>query len=154
MLKRNFLFPSIFIIFGLTLDPTQSIAQEHQVVLHIHTTGGLCRYGECYGELLIYDDGTGFHSDGVKKKKPFSINSQELSELLTLIKETNFEDIRKTEFTGTCPTAYDGIQVTYSFFTSHGEEVLDSCKHVFDEQSPLIKVLQRIQAKAYNSDNK
>ena len=154
MFQRFFLICTVLIVFGVTSPQAQAIAQDQlKVVLRINTIGGLCLYGACHSELLIYDDGKGFLREGPKEKL-FTIDSKELIELLTLIKKTDFEDLRKNKFAGMCPTAYDLDEFTYSFLTPHGEEILDSCKNTLDEQSPLFKAIRRIQTKAHNYDGK
>ena len=138
-------------LLGATSLQAQNITQDQsKIILRISTTGGLCPYAQCHSELLVYDDGTGTFKEGSQEKQ-FTINSKELNELLTLIEQANFEDLRKIEFTNDCPTAYDSKQFIYSFLTKHGEEILDSCKNVLNEETPLLKSTQEIQSKAYNS---
>lgn len=140
------------VVFSVITSQAQSVAQDQKkVVLRINSEGGLCPYGGCYSEVLLYNDGTGLFSKGPTEEKPFVIDSKELNELLTFIKGTNFEAIRKSKFIGECSTAYDGTKFIYTFSTSQGEIILDSCENVIDEQSPLFKVIQRILEKAYNS---
>lgn len=154
MFQRFVLICTVLMVFGVTAPPAQGIGQDqHKVVLRIHATGGLCPYGACHSELFIYDNGAGLLREG-PEEKPFTITPEELIELVTLIKTTDFDDLRKDKFTGMCPTAYDGAAFTYSFSTPHGEEILGSCEHVIDAQRPLFKVIQRIQTTAYHSDGK
>lgn len=72
-------------------------------------------------------------------------------ELIWLIETTDFESIRATKFTGTCPTAYDGAQFIYAFSTNRGKVLLDSCQNVIDPDSDLFKIIHNIQIKSYSA---
>jgi hypothetical protein len=159
LILRVVLICAMLTVFGIALTRAQDIVEnQHKVILSINTVGGLCPYGGCHSELLIYDNGTGLFRDGPREKpsreKSFTVDPAELIELFTLIKKTNFEDLHKNKFTGTCPTAYDGSELIYSFSTAHGEEVLDSCKEMLDQQNPLFQIILNIQTKAYYSSGK
>jgi hypothetical protein len=152
MIQKFILMCAPLIAIGMfSLQGTSKAEDQRKVILRITAIGGLCPYGACRSELSLYDDGTVSFVEGPKKKS-FAIGSEELNTVLMLIKKTDFEDLRKKKFTGLCPTAYDGQECTYSFSTSHGEEILDSCKHAIDEQSPLFKAIQKIRTKSYGSD--
>jgi hypothetical protein len=142
MTNRFILSSAFLMVIGVL-----SIQGQSKLVLRVAATGGLCPYGACRNEIMLYEDGSGFFTEG-PKKKTFTVGSEEVSALVALIGDTDFEAMRKKKFTGLCPTAYDGQEFIYSFPTARGEEILDSCKTAIDEQSPLFKAIQKIKAKA------
>lgn len=68
------------------------------------------------------DDGP---DDGVP---PWSIPPDRLAALVTAIQRADFDVIRARPFEGTCPTAYDGHEVTTTFFVRGNKVVVSSCE--------------------------
>jgi hypothetical protein len=71
----------------------------------------------------------------------------DLDELARQIDTADFVALKSKEFTGQCPTAYDGEEATYTFVTPKGIEVLASCKIAIDEKSALFMKVRDIQEK-------
>jgi hypothetical protein len=139
--------PKYILLFALLMVIGIAALQgQGKLVMRVIATGGLCPYGACRSEIMLFEDGAGTFSEG-SKKRSFAIGSEEVSALVALIGNTDFEALRKNKFTGMCPTAYDGQEFIYSFPTARGEEILDSCKTAIDEQSPLFKAIQKLRAK-------
>lgn len=72
------------------------------------------------------------------------VNEQLMSNLIAEIEAADFEQIRSQPFTGTCPIAYDGQELTFSFYTPHGIERFSTCEVSFDESSPLYQAVSAI----------
>ncbi len=121
-------------------------ADSHKPVLRIVSTGGLCANGPCGGLLMIYDEGMCIPANAVKNdtKKAPCLRKTDIKDLIELIEQTDFSKLRIGPFTGMCPTAYDGHRAIYVFYTSQGEEVLDTCKDNIDFKAPFFNMLNEI----------
>jgi hypothetical protein len=64
----------------------------------------------------------------------------------TEVARADFAAIKAKPFTGTCPTAYDGSEVTYTFAAASGSQVLPSCKYALDARHPLFVAARRLLA--------
>ena len=71
----------------------------------------------------------------------------DLTKLTSLINTANFEEIRSKKFTGTCPTAYDGQEAIYTFYTLTETQTVSSCEFEIDNQSPLFSEINQILSK-------
>ncbi|GIV97217.1 MAG: hypothetical protein KatS3mg057_1874 [Herpetosiphonaceae bacterium] len=111
-------------------------AQAEAPLLQIHFTGGLCQYGACSREVTFEHDGLLVIKDGERISRQAQLDQTELEALKRQIAQADLTAIMSRPFTGTCPTAYDGQEVSYSFLTSQGIVRLSSCKVVIDEQTP------------------
>lgn len=118
------------------LDGT-SRPTEDQLVF-ITYIGGLCPDGVCKTERIILKDGSSSDPNTIR------VNRESLTTLTNLINSTDFEKLRENKFSGTCPTAYDGQEVTYTFYTSHGPEIIASCQTQIDVNHPLFQQLYAI----------
>lgn len=108
------------------------------VRMYIH--GGLCATGECSTTKTINRDGTVL-VDGRFRKK---LNGDEVARLKNLIESADFAAVRSQKFTGICPTAYDGSEVIYTFYTRGGQETISSCEVVVDQTHPLFSQIRLI----------
>jgi hypothetical protein len=70
----------------------------------------------------------------------------ELAELEQQI-NTDFVALKSKKFTGECPTANDGDEATYTFYTKAGFEVIASCKVAIDQKSALFLTVEEIYEK-------
>ena len=112
---------------------------EIGLLLKIVNSGGLCVDGPCHWETAIYSDGT-IIVQGVTKK----LASNELVDLNSSIAWTDFDQIRATPFTGTCPAAYDGPMYAFEFSASQGVEALNSCETEIDMEHQLFVFLSEL----------
>jgi hypothetical protein len=101
-----------------------------------------------HSEFVVTRDGAYSLSGDVVRRKRGWLPKSELGELARLIDATDFDALKLTKFTGECPTAYDGAEVTYSFYTRKGVEVLASCKVAIDVESPLFATAREIYHKS------
>lgn len=112
-------------------------------LLIVEATGGLCQEG-CFSKITLKKDGVFTQEEGDGKTKSGNLGVNAVKNLQTLIESSNYSSLRSTPFTEMCPTAYDGSELTYKFQTSHGEEIIDSCKTKIDSSSSLFKEVQNI----------
>lgn len=109
-------------------DPEVGI--HSQKLLDVRSEGGLCMKGmDCSTTTSIFKDGSVESNIGSETK--------DVSKLASLIASTDFAKLREKKFTGTCPIAYDGQEMIYTFYTSSGIETIRSCETEIDEKNPL-----------------
>lgn len=123
---------------------TSNIYAADNLIVSIKAHGGLCPYGECSAQQEIFKDGIYKLIDGTGHEKKASIDQGDTRRLVDLIEKTDFQQIKSHPFKEICPTAYDGQEVLYSFYTSHGVEEIGSCQYQIDENDPLFKELSNI----------
>jgi hypothetical protein len=90
-----------------------------------------------HSEFIVTQGGAYSLTGDVTSRKSGSVPKSELDELAKLIEATDFDALKLKKFTGVCPAAYDGTEVTYSFYMRKGVEVLASCKVAIDVEAPL-----------------
>lgn len=107
-------------------------------LLNIKFNGGLCPDGNaCSSTKTIMQNGSVLINNKLKTKT-------DLTKLTSLINTVNFDEIRSKKFTGTCPTAYDGQEAIYTFYTSTGAQTISSCEFEIDNQSLLFSEINQI----------
>jgi hypothetical protein len=118
------------------------------VLLKVSYDGGLVpdRKGGHTGhsEFVIMRDGKYYRVSDVLSKSKGTLQTDDLNELISQIDDADFVALKSRKFTETCPSAYDGVEVTYSFHTRKRLEVLASCKVVIDAKSPLFVKVHEI----------
>jgi hypothetical protein len=113
---------------------------EPFALVAIEQTGGECATGMCTRLVNIEGDGT-LH-EVIPKDVVLGVVPEELRDALRVeIERADYRQIASRPFTGTCPTAYDGQQVTYTFHPSTGDRTIDSCKVAIDPSHPLFRAL-------------
>lgn len=111
-------------------------------LLSVVYEGGFCVYGGCRTEVTLYADG-GYHAEDVGGEvRDTYIDAADLEAVVNALNSADFEAMRSKPFTDTCPIAYDGNEIIYTFHTSEGTETLSSCEYVLDERYELIQVVQ------------
>lgn len=135
-------------------SPTPGIMLVEPLVL-VWWHGGLCTYGECTGMLSIESSGeyfTGRYNEA-QTVPAGTLTEAEMAELRGLIAQTDFDALRATPFTETCPTAYDGQEVIYTINVDGIAQTLASCEVVIDHTHPLIAWLDALMARVHPSQN-
>jgi hypothetical protein len=121
-------------------DPEVSIGPaptpELFPLLSIEWRGGECPAGLCTRLVNIEGDGR-FHEVIPKDQVTGRVPPELLEALQIEIERANYRLILSRPFTGTCPTAYDGQQVIYTFHVSTGDRTVDACKVAIDPDHPL-----------------
>lgn len=119
-------------------------SKPSDILLQVSFHGGMVPSGNTgHREFVVTRDGKYSTSGDVDRKRKGQLQSAELNELIRLINEADFVALRSKQFTGMCPTAFDGEELTYSFHTRTGVETIASCKVEIDAKAPLfIKVAE------------
>lgn len=106
-------------------------------------SGGLCPYGGCGDSVHIYADGKVIYSahEYDANTKEYStrylrtyLGTSEIADLQTVLSALDIDEVKKRPFTGTCPTAYDGSEYSYTFSCKGRVEELKSCQYVLDQE--------------------
>lgn len=126
-------------------DPNES---KKTALLRIQTSGGLCPNGACYGEIVIFSDGSYTDSPENNKKYQGVISTARINMLREEIKKADFASIKAAKFTELCPTAYDGAEITYVFVPQN--ETIPSCSYKINTSSPPFNTIQDILEDIYN----
>jgi hypothetical protein len=116
-------------------SPSPSPAAAGPLVTVV-TQGGECMQGACGGTIAIEADGR-VHAIGATPAEIGTLSDVLRDALATEIANADFDAIRSRPFTDTCPIAYDGQQVTYTFASGSGPVRIDSCEVVVDPANPL-----------------
>lgn len=139
-----------FIIAG------QALAKEvkkPETLVKVVSTGGLCPYGGCYGEVIIDSAGaytwTEGRGDHLHAQGAGQLPRQDIAQLIAQIKKTDFQSVKSVEFKGTCPSAYDGQELTFTFQTDKGQEVIPECKYAVGDSQPLFSHIKRLLRSIY-----
>jgi hypothetical protein len=102
----------------------------------LETQGGHCMEGACGGTVAIDTDGR-VHSTAPEAEDLGVLSDVLLEALTTEIGQADFDAIQSRPFTDTCPIAFDGLQLIYTFTTPSGTEEIDSCAVVVDPAQSL-----------------
>lgn len=118
-----------------TVAPTAQNAE----VLSVTKRGGLCAPGKlCSTITTVLSDGS-VTREGKDIKK---LSKEQITSLQQQIKQTDFEAIKQSKFTGTCPTAYDGQETVYTINSESTKEELPSCTYNLDLKIPLFSFIE------------
>jgi hypothetical protein len=100
--------------------------------LQITFSGGRCTYGLCSRTASFAQDGALTITDGAGTTKDAHLAPAELTELVTQIDRADLAAVTSRPFTGTCPSAYDGQEITFTFSTAATSEVIPGCTYAID----------------------
>src|SRR5688572_27661455 len=103
-------------------DDTLVPRADDQLLMTASFTGGHCVYGACDGQVTVYTGGTYVMTNGSGAEQTDLLTASLITNLMLEIEAADYDAIRSQPFTDICPIAYDGQQVTYTFYTSGGEE--------------------------------
>jgi len=133
----------VYLIIDNSKENIENIS-NCEILIKIEATGGLCPYGECNSELIIFNNGFYNSSTNNKQEKVGNLDEIDLLDLKQLIKNSNFKDIKSKPFTGTCPIAYDGQEDIYTFFFDKGTESISDCNYELNYDEGLFAKLIEI----------
>jgi hypothetical protein len=120
------------------------VVPDSSTVLTVVQTGGLCPYGGCHSEMVVFGDGTVRISEGDGTSREWDVGIAAVAALVAIVAETDFDTVRSVPFEEVCPTAYDGSQFLYTFTTETGTEEIDSCLTAVDSGSKLFQEVGRL----------
>jgi hypothetical protein len=133
--------------------PSPSVVAQRGPVVGIRSFGGLCPGGVvCQSELTIFADGTYLVVHDDMSESGGQLNPGKVEALVDIIRQTDFEAVRARPFTGTCPTAYDGQESVFAFYTESGVEEVDSCQTEIDSNSPLFRSLLELETAIWGTE--
>ena len=126
-----------------SVQPAMPTATPEIFWIKIQFRGGM-RATRTIPELLIRPDGLYRYNNGVSKPKSGVLSQHEARLLKQRVQQVNFSVIKSKPFKGTCPIAYDGIEVVYLFQRSQGVEEISACKYAINGKSLLFQQLNRL----------
>lgn len=118
--------------------------RERGILFVIRNEGGLCVYGGCWNELIMFTDSSYQYHDGQGTIDEGEVSPQRITELIQGVANINFDVLTATPFTDTCPIAYDGQKQIYTFYTELGKEIIDSCEFDLSENDFIQDDLARL----------
>ena len=127
------------VVSGCALVP--SSADGRLVTVEAH--GGRCVEGECPRVFAIESDGL-VHQLEPDEAEIHRVTDETIDVYRAALSVTDFNAIRSKPFTGECPTAFDGMEVVYTFATPSGPERIASCEVEIDRQAPLFVAVDAI----------
>jgi hypothetical protein len=96
------------------------------VLVTVETTGGECPDGPCGARYVIHRDGRVARS-GTSGEASRQLPPDVIARIASLAAVADWDEVRSKPFTGQCPTAYDGQELSYTFETSVGPVAVRSC---------------------------
>jgi len=105
-------------------------------LVSVETRGGECPSGTCDRLLNIEADGR-IHEVIPEDRVLGTAPPEVIDALRTEVDQADYLTIRSRPFTDTCPIAFDGQQVIYTFHVTTGDREIDSCKVAIDPANPL-----------------
>ena len=124
---------------GCALVPPPAVGRLVTVEAH----GGRCPEGECRRVVAIESDGL-VHQLEPDEAELHRVTEETIDAYRAALSVTDFNAIRSRPFTGECPTAFDGMEVIYTFVTPAGSERIASCEAEIDRQAPLFVAVDAI----------
>lgn len=113
-------------------------------VVKIIDSGGLTPAGLGHREFVVKQDGSYILTDNVSGKHTGRVRKKEVLKLQALIKTADFKTIKSRQFSGNCPSNYDGQERTYVFNTEKGMQTIPSCTYAIDGSLPLFKTIDAL----------
>jgi hypothetical protein len=105
-------------------------------IVSVTTRGGECVNGPCGSTIVIERDGR-VHQTAPASAELGALPPNALTALDAAVQTTDFEAVRARKFTGECPTAFDGQEVTYEFGAPGGVQRIASCETEIDPDQPV-----------------
>ena len=94
---------------------------------------------------MIQPDGSYSKSQGSITPLTGQVPQADLDALKAAIAAADFKAIAAVPFTGTCPTAFDGSDLIYTFGAPGEPQQIDSCVVAVDFNAPLFKAVLKVQ---------
>ncbi len=98
----------------------------------------------CTPELIVTADGEYIYRSYKGKLISGTLSHLEMTRLKRRIAETNFALIKAKTFTDTCPIAYDGVEIIYTFPLGKIVEEISSCQYILDGKNQLFQQINRL----------
>ena len=127
------------VVAGCALVPAPAGGRLVTVEAH----GGRCVEGECRTVFAIEADGL-VHELQPDQAEIHRVTDKTIDAYRAALGITDFDALRSRPFTGECPTAFDGMEVVYTFETPAGPERISSCEVEIDPQAPIFVAVDAI----------
>lgn len=142
----------VFVVKPRAVHREQAIINKTQgqnrLLLTIKSVGGLCSEGPCGSIVSIYQNSAYTIENSDKSKIDGVVSKEQITNLATVIQNTDFNLIKAKKFIGLCPTANDGQELIYTFYPQH--EVLSTCVYELDSKTPLFQTIYQVLAEIYS----
>jgi hypothetical protein len=110
-------------------------------LVSVEARGGMCVGGECRTVTTIQRSGAFSIEDGGGVRTA-TVDPGVLSALAAAVDAADYAAIMAVPFTGTCPTAFDGPELFYTFHpTARAAVTFSSCVVAIDPTAPLFRAL-------------
>jgi hypothetical protein len=110
-------------------------------LVSVEYRGGECPSGACDRLLNIEADGR-IHEVIPKDRVLGTAPPEVVDALRTEVEQADYAAIKSRPFTGTCPTAVDGQETTYTFHVTTGDREIASCTVAIDPADPLFVAVE------------
>lgn len=125
-------------------------AASSDTLMTLQYVGGMCVYGACDAAYTISEDGKITYTRGDGTERSTELTDAELAALADAIADADYAALTSEPFTDTCPIAYDGQELIYTFYAPTGVQVIDSCVTVIQEDAPLFQTVNGLIGKYGN----
>ena len=110
-------------------------------LVSVEYRGGQCPSGVCDRLLNVEADGR-IHEVIPNDRVLGTAPPEVIEALRTEVEQADYAAIRSRPFTGTCPTAVDGQESTYTFHVTTGDREIASCTVAIDPADPLFVAVE------------
>lgn len=126
--------------------PSATISIDSEAVLAGRNyAGGLCPDGPCSSTFTVLVDGSWEGTSSAGAVARGSVPTTVLSTLASATAATGL--LSAPDFTGTCPTAFDGTEVTYTWTSPDGSvHEVSACDRQIPDDDPLVTALDAAEA--------
>lgn len=130
------------------ITPVAASPESSQLLASVTYSGGLCISGQsCESVVTIHQNGTVERDNEAVAQLP----QEKLLLLVDEINEADYVAIMNQPFTGTCSVAFDGQELTYTFYLSGSTQVLPSCTYDLENVSLTTLVCSLIESQQEES---
>jgi hypothetical protein len=115
-------------LFASGCSATAVLLPGDALLVSVETSGGMCPAGACGMRYEVRRDGT----TTTAGQAPVRLDAATMGRLIEDVDRADWDAILARPFTGTCPTAFDGQELTYTFRTIRGPVTVASCTTQID----------------------
>jgi hypothetical protein len=109
-------------------------------LLTVELRGGMCPGGPCDSGVILDHDGR-VRAAAKPPNDLGQVDAKAMAALTAALQATDFAAIRSQRFTGECPIAFDGVELTFEFNVGTGTQRIASCEVDIDWGHPLFVAL-------------
>ncbi|AGY58038.1 hypothetical protein [Gloeobacter kilaueensis] len=136
---------TLFVATPVRSAPEARIAASAPLLVRYKISSGKCGDSLCNRTYTIDRGGLLSYTDPAGKVVEKTLSKEELTALSGQIDGADYQQLRsnRTEYFE-CPSAAGGQDVTYTFYTARGSQMISNCNIKFDATSPPFAKLQEI----------